>query len=221
MYFARRGNWIAAGICGALATSTRIIGVALFPAFIVEAYLSRSQGIYHQLKKCLLACFISSLGLLLYMWFMFQRTGNPFEFMTSLNAVYGAQRSDSFVLLPQVLYRYVFKILPSINYSYFPQFFSTYLEFVSGILFLILSVISFFKLRLSYAVFLAVGYLIPTLSGSFSSFPRYALVLFPAFILIAIYLEKIPGWTKWVLAIFGGIFLSLATSYFSRGYWIS
>ena len=221
MYLARRGNWLAAGIIGAAACATRIVGIALIPALLVEIY---SQVGLKDVKKLVQPIFfvsLAALGILGYMFFLKQRIGDPVAFFTSLNTVFGEQRSSSLVLFPQVFYRYFFKILPVLNYHYFPQIFYTYLEIVTASLFLVLSIVSYFKLRLSYSVFLTLGYLIPTFSGSFSSFPRYALVLFPGFILMATYLEKRPQFIRICVYILFGVTLFIAESLFVRGYWIS
>ncbi len=220
LYFARKGQWFYAGFIGTFATGTRIIGVALIPAFVAEAYVQYNTHI----KKYFLpfvASLMTLLGLLVYMLFLKERTGDPLNFFTSLNSVFGAQRDDSIVLLPQVFYRYFFKILPNIDYYYFPQVFTTFLELGSGILFFILSVIAFFKLRLSHATYMAFGYLVPTLSGSFSSFPRYALVLFPGFILMALIFENMPRTIRAFVYVISGVLLFVSLSLFIRGYWIS
>lgn len=220
LYFARKGQWFYAGLLGGLATGTRIVGVALIPAFLLESYLQYKMDI-KKYTQPVLAAILTFLGLILYMLFLKARTGDPLNFFTSLNSVFGAQRDDSIVLLPQVFYRYIFKILPSIDYHYFPQVFTTLLELGSGLLFLVLSIIAFFKLRLSYAVYLAAGYLTPTLSGSFSSFPRYALVLFPGFILVALGVNAIPKPARAFVYITSAVLLFVSLALFARGYWIS
>lgn len=146
--------------------------------------------------------------------------GDSLMFLHALPA-FGEQRSSIPILLPQVFYRYIIKILPNLNYSYFAGTFTAIMEFVTGILFLVVSVISFFKLRLSYALFLTLGYIIPTLSGSFSSLPRYVLVLFPAFILFSLWLNKTSRIIKifCYTMLFVGLIISL--SLFSRGFWLA
>ncbi|MCX6706188.1 MAG: hypothetical protein NTV24_03760 [Candidatus Woesebacteria bacterium] len=141
-------------------------------------------------------------------------------FLHSLPA-FGEQRSSIPILLPQVIYRYVFKILPNLNYSYFAGTFTTIMEFVVGIIFLVISVISFFKLRLSYSLFLILGYLIPTLSGSFSSLPRYVLVLFPAFILFSVWLDKTSRLVRIVSYTILLVGLIISLSLFTRGFWLA
>jgi len=76
-------------------------------------------------------------------------------------------------------------------------------------------------MRLSYAVYLALGFIVPTLSGSFSSFPRYSLVLFPGFILGATYLAKAPRFLQVLVFSLLFVLLSIATAMFTRGYWIA
>lgn len=219
-YFARKGNWIYSGLLGGLATGSRLVGIALVPALIVEAWIQWKKSKNSLNIGTILGLMLIPAGIFIYMYYLNVKTGDPLEFFHSVG-IFGQQRSASLVLLPQVFYRYIFKILPNVNYDYFPVIFSTLIEFSCGILFLALSILSFYKLRFSYAVYLAVGYLIPTLSGSFSSFPRYVLVLFPAFILGALYLERYPKLVK--IAVFSLLFalLGIATALFTRGYWVS
>ena len=154
------------------------------------------------------------------MYYLKVVTGDPLEFFHSV-AVFGEQRATGFVLLPRVFYRYIFKILPAINYQYFPVVFTTGLEFITAIVFTLLSILAFFRIRLSYAVYLVTGFIIPTFAGSFSSLPRYILVLFPAFILGSQLLLKVSKATK--ILFFGLLFITLviATALFVRGYWVA
>jgi hypothetical protein len=154
------------------------------------------------------------------MLYLNRATGDPLEFFHNVS-IFGAQRSSNIVLLPQVFYRYFFKVLPNIDYSYLPVVFTTYLEIASALVFLLLGIWSFYKLRLSYALFFTAGYLIPPLSGSFSSFPRYVLILFPAFMLLALLLEKSSKVTKAVVYGLLCLLLVVACGLFVRGYWVS
>jgi hypothetical protein len=65
------------------------------------------------------------------------------------------------------------------------------------------------------------GYLIPTLSGSFSSLPRYVLVLFPGFILMAVWLSKKSRWLQTAVLLILFLALGIATALFARGYWVA
>ncbi len=214
-YFARKGKWFLASVLGGLASGTRVIGIILLPVLFVEWYKEKKRK-----TKDLLSLLIIPLGLIIYMYYLKQTSGDWLAFLHTLPS-FGEQRSGNPILLPQVFYRYFVKIIPSLSYSYFPVVFTTFLEILTGLLFLFLSIIGFFRLRISYALFLALGYLIPTLSGSFSSLPRYVLVLFPAFILISLWLSKTPKLIQISVFVILFILLGLSLSLFSRGYFIS
>lgn len=219
-YAARRGNWILAGLLGAALTATRITGLALFPAIAYELIRAKKENPKLNLLVPIISLILIPAGLGIYMLYLNKATGDPLEFFNTI-AIFGQQRSTNLVLLPQVFYRYFFKVIPNVNFSYFPIVFTTLLEIVTALIFLVLSVWAFFKLRLSYALFLAAGYLIPTLSGSFSSFPRYVAVLFPAFILLAIWGRKLPKVARSVIFVLLFVTLAIASMLFVRGYWIS
>lgn len=218
-YFARNKKWFLAGILGGFSTATRIVGLALIPAFLAEGWQGRKK--IKKLAKPLLASLLTSLGIIFYTVYLKGQTGDPLAFFNDLSVTFGDQRQASFVLLPQVFYRYVFKILPNIPFDYFPALFTTWLEFLVAGLFLGLSVLSFFKQRLSYALYTFAGYILPTLSGSFSSLPRYVLILFPAYILMAKYLSKMKRLQRAIIWTILLILLGVATSMFVRGYWVS
>ena len=219
-YLARQKAWFWAAVLASLASATRVVGLALFPALILEWWFQSYKTRQKPAPRSFFYLFLAPLGLIFYMAYLQRVTGDPLEFLHSVE-IFGQQRSSTFVILPQVFYRYFVRILPSLNYNYFPVVFSTLLEITTALLFLALSIAAFFRLRLSYAAFLALGYIIPTLSGSFSSLPRYVLVLFPGFILMAYYLNGLSRSAKLVIMGVLSASLAIATAMFVRGYWIA
>jgi Gpi18-like mannosyltransferase len=219
-YFIRRKQWLGAGILGGLLTATRVTGLALVPAYFAEVYLLNKDNKLKNKASAIIGLLLIPLGIVFYMYYLNIRTGDPLEFFHSVE-IFGPQRQAAFILLPQVFYRYFFKILPGINYSYFPVVFTTYLEIVTAVIFTTVSVVAFWRVRLSYAIYLAAGFIIPTLSGSFSSLPRYVLVLFPAFMVFARILEKRPKPVRFVVFTLLFTCLAVATALFTRGYWVS
>lgn len=203
-YFARKEKWRKSVILGIASTVTRVVGFAAFLSLLPEF-----------LNKKRFEVFLIPAGLGIYMLYLWKVTGDPFNFINTVG-IFGPQRSSEIVLLPQVFYRYVFKILPNTGWNLLPFF-----ELSVASVFTILTIAAFKKLRLSYAIYLLVGFVIPTLSGSFSSLPRYVLVLFPAFILVSNYLVKLPR--ALLFFIFSILILGLAisTMLFTRGFWIS
>jgi hypothetical protein len=181
----------------------------------------------HKPKPCprlardiIMISLISPLGLLSYMYFLLKNTSDPLIFVHEIS-IFGNQRSSRLVILPQVIYRYLFKILPTISNSSPPLIFTSYLEFATGIIFLAAIIYGFFRLKISYSIYSLIAYIIPTLSGSFSSFPRYALELFPCFVLFALILGKFQNLHKYLIISALITTLAVSTALFWRGYWIS
>jgi Gpi18-like mannosyltransferase len=216
-YFARNKNWLIAGLFGLFATATRITGIALLPALIVEWYISKEN----MKLSTIIGMLLIPLGLVFYMLYLQITTSDALVFMRSLGDVFGEQRAGAFVLFPQVFYRYIVKILPNITWGYLPNVYTTILEFVVASLFLFLIWISYQKQRLSYFVYVASMYVISTVSGSFSSLPRYVLVMFPIFFLMAHYLDSLSPKLKYGVCTILLVLLGITTALFSRGYWIS
>lgn len=212
-YFARQNRWFLAGVLGGFATATRFIGILLLPALFTEWKVSNKKSV-----KSLLALALIPVGLLGYMYYLRENTGDALAFFHTFT-FFGEQRSTDLIVLPQVFWRYI-KILFDFPRTD-PMFFTIIMEFTTAVLFFVASIISFFKLRKSYAVYLTLGYIIPTLTGSFSSLPRYIVVLFPAFMLFAIFLEKKSIFVKTVMIIISLLLLGTSISMFVRGYWIA
>lgn len=219
-YFARKRNWLCSALLASLASATRVTGVVMPLAIFVEYLFQGKKATVRFWLKSVLVIVLSISGFLIYTFYLNQKTGDPLTFFHNVS-IFGQQRSSSFVALPQVFYRYIFKIIPNLTWGYFPQVFVTFLETLTAFVFLILSLVSFFKLRLSYAAYLTLGYLIPTLSGSFSSLPRYVLVLFPGFILMSLYLSKKGKIFKFVFLFALFLCFGISTTLFTRGFWVS
>ena len=120
------------------------------------------------------------------------------------------------ILIYQVFWRYLKMILTSkLDFLYF----AVWLELLVAIGFLVLLVLAYrAKVRPSYIIFSVLAYFIPTLSGTFSSLPRYCLILFPAFIYLGMLKSKFIRTI--ILAVFGILLVASAMLFF-RGYWVA
>lgn len=218
IYFARRENWLIASLLGLALTATRFVGLIILPTLVLE-WFSQNKNKKNSLSRFPSILLSIPVGLMSYMYFLDSKAHDMFAFFNNL-ALFGEQRSTHLITLPQVFYRYLFKIIPSLNTNFIPVIFTTWFEFSVGIIFLFASVWSFFKVRLSYATFLLLGYLIPTFSGSFSSIPRYVLVLFPFYIILTKLLRnrKIH---LFAFSLISFILLVISFGLFARGYWVS
>ena len=222
---ARKGNWLVAGLVGAVASATRPVGVFLFPALLVEFWeqkkiknekLKTKKFLMRDAADFMAICLVP-LGLGVYMIYLQQHFGDALMFLHSQPA-FGADRSDRIVLLYQVLWRYI-KMLMTVQLGSL-LYFRVLQELVSSLVFLILAVVSFKKVRLSYAVFAILSFITPTLTGTFSSMPRYVLVMFPAFIVLGKWFENRDRlWRFWIgLSV---ILLIIDVSLFLTGRWVA
>lgn len=102
-----------------------------------------------------------------------------------------------------------------------PLYLTILLEFLTAILGLALIVYGLLKgMRPSYLVFSGLGYILPTLTGSFSSLPRYVLVLFPLYIFLGNLLSHSGRLVKFLLLVISLSLLAVETMLFVRGYWV-
>ena len=102
-----------------------------------------------------------------------------------------------------------------------PLYFVVWLEFLTATGFLALLIWAYFqKIRISWLIFAVFTYLLPTLTGTFSSLPRYVLVIFPGFVGLSLLVEKYR-WGKILYLIFAIILMVVAVIFFTRGYWVA
>lgn len=221
-YFARKKKWILAGILGGLVVLTRIAGVALAPALIIEWWLQNRKLVEENLGKAaknflrtgFTASFLAGTGLLFYMLYLWIYFGDPFLFQKSMVA----WRQNEFVFPPQVILRYL-KIFFLVEKNLLVYWVAV-LEFLSMILYFALTFYVWKKIRLSYAVFMFFVLLLPTFTGTFAGMPRYILHAFPAFVGLGLLLN---GKKNLQITLFI-IFLALGfvfTALFTRGYFIA
>ncbi|WP_155373822.1 mannosyltransferase family protein [Catellatospora vulcania] len=80
LYLARRERWWLAGLAGALAGATRVIGLVLALALLYE-YLRRRGFDWRKVRLDVLAVALVPAGLALYMIFLWRAYGNPLVFI--------------------------------------------------------------------------------------------------------------------------------------------
>lgn len=216
-WFVRKDKFILAGIFAALASATKVQGILLGLFLAVELYLKYKDGLKNKINtfwKDIVGVAISPLGLLSYMFYLGKNFGDPMYFLTAQPA-FGAERSGtSFISLPQVIYRYS-KILLTVSPTN-TSFWNAVLELAVTIFLIWLLIYSFKKVRFSYWLFALLAAILPTLTGTLSSMPRYALLAFP--IIPAMVMFKKAG--KYI--IIAQVLLELVlVGVFIRGYWVS
>lgn len=212
-YMMRRNMWVKSTFFGIIASATRIFGFLLLPSFLYEAWIQKKE-----ISKIFWIFFIP-LGLIGYIFYQYVTVGDPLAFY-HLQKIVGEQHQSGFTFLPQVYLRY-FRMLATVD-TRNPIYQTLILELFTGIVFFLLPIYGYFKkVRFSYVVYALLGFLIPTIQGSFSSVPRYILAFFPSFLVLALILEKSPNVIKFIYIIGSVVLLFIETSLFSRGYWVA
>lgn len=216
----KKKHYLLAGVLGALASATRVVGIFIWPSLLLMVF---SQDRYK--LRAYFGVSLSTLGLLVYMAYLQKHFANPLYFF-HLQEQFGASRQSQLVSYPRVVFRYL-KIFWTVRpidwkfYAYAQEFFLSLLA-LGGLI--IASWQTFkkkIKLNWAYLVFAWGSYVLPTMTGNFSSMPRYILVCFPLFIYLAIFLEKKPwAWRFFYLTI-SLIFLIINLILFTQGYWVA
>jgi hypothetical protein len=254
-YFAQKGKFFWAGLLAGFASYTRPIGIFLLPALLVEYYQQESRRKMRErlaaLKerimnprrnhfayllqsriphfKNLFFISLSSWGLLKYMYYLKKTQGDWFYF-AKVQPDFGAQRSvDKLILLYQVFWRYLKMV-----FTVYPRqwlYFNVWFELLVSVLFLGLLLWGWYKrkeykIRPSWLTFATAAYFLPTFTGTFSSMPRYVLVCFPAFLVLArIFadLKKRHGFSRieWLYLGVSLLLLIVSSAFFFRGYWVA
>lgn len=225
-YFARKKQWLLAGICGFFLSITRIVGIFILPALIIDFFReekvisvwkkSTLQERIHLLIKFLPLC-LTPMGIIIYEFYNYLQKGDYLYFLHAHGNLGNGRAVDAIISIPQTLYRYS-KILLSVPVIQF-EWWIALLEigtFFIVLLLLLLAVKK--KVRLSYIVFSYLCFLLPALSGTFSGLPRYSVVLFPIFIIIMLIENKV---VKSFYLILSTILLFILLMFFSKGYFIA
>ncbi len=213
-YLARQRLWPQAAILAGLASATRLVGIFLLPALLWEYYRANRKPSLLRVAKYSL---VASSGLLLYLNFLQRRFGDWLIFVHSQPG-FGAGRQVSELVLPyQVIFRYA-KMLISVSpgNDIYPVLIFELLVTLGLTALIVYAFIK--KLRLSYLLFIIPALLLPTLTGTFASMPRYGLIAFPLFYLLGNLKKKS---VKIILAFGFGLTLVWALVRFSRGLWLS
>lgn len=218
IYFARRKNFLFAAVLAGFASGTRLVGSFLLPVLLIELYLNRKMflNLRSYLLNFLSILFFSASGLIAYIVYLWKIYGDPLMFVHSQPA-FGAGRSGGeIILLPQVMYRY-FKIFLTIPF-FTHDFLIASLEFIAFFSFFAILIFYSKKIRPSYLLFSFLAIIVPSLSGTFSSEPRYLLSIFPVFVIFSNI--KDMRFKIILLSIFS-ILLLILTTYFLKGFFIA
>lgn len=210
LFFLSKKNFLGAGLVTVFASLTKVTGV-LFIIPLAIVFLRERKVDF----RSVIGLAVAPLGLIGYMGYLWVNFGDPLFFLTSQPG-FGAGRSSlPIITLPQVFWRY-FKMFMMVKDP--TQFLTISSEFIFGILILGLIIWSFKKVSAERWWLALSLYLVPTLTGTLSSMPRY--VLFP-YILFIPALMTLSQKTKRFLVVVMLIIQIVLLSLFTRGYWVA
>ncbi len=211
-YLARNNKWLLASIFALLASITRIPGILLFPVLIVE-YLAQHEYKLNKIRKDFIYLFSIPLGLVTLMIFYWYKFNDALIFLHNQSTYL-----RSFTWPHEVIKSYIYTILINPNEVVSELYWILIIDLTMLILFLLLAIIAFKKLRLSYSIFLLLNILILIFTGTLSGMSRYVLPLFPAVILFGFLNNKILR--SLILIIFGLTQVYLIAR-FVNWYWVA
>lgn len=224
LYFAYKKRFLLSALLAGLSSFTRIQGVLLLIPFIFMLYNHRktiSENAKHIFRSHALFLLSPFIGCAAYMVYLYYSTGDPIYFLTSQPA-FSANRSTSIVLLPQVYFRYL-KIFLTADRNF--QYWVSVIEFISATATLSFALwhawISWMHKKmhdLGIALFSMGHVIMPTLTGTFSSVPRYSLFAFSTFIVLS---GARSTKMKIVILIISALLQCVFAMYFIQGYFIS
>jgi hypothetical protein len=207
----RTDHWLTAGLLGGLAALSRPIGVWLVVPLAIEAFLEWRAGRlrpWRPMWRPAVAVALPGLFLLAWMWFLWQRLGDPLAF---LHAQDGWDREvgppwDTIIefVNGRISLHTGFHSLTDLAFT---------LVGFAGL------ILSWRWLRPSYTVWFGVMLLVPLMTGSLMSMPRFVLVMFPLYLVLAI-LGRRQAVHDTLLVVgmgLGGIYMAL----YAQWYWVA
>jgi hypothetical protein len=189
--FFRTGRWIRGGLCGAVATATRVNGIMMWPALAWMVYTQLARGSSTEAGSDRRRAIASAvLGLLLvvsgigaYSAYIYSVTGNPIEWAATRQrwGYYpGGAPWTAPVRLIGALLAHPFTYLATEPMAPYDT-----LNGVTALVFIVATPFVWQRYGAAYGLFMAANLLLPLSSGQFEGLGRYCAVLFPFFIWLA------------------------------------
>lgn len=203
-YFLRGNKLFWATVFIALASATRLVGLAVVVGIWIDVFVR--QGLN---KKNWFVLF-SPLGFIIYCIFLYQQTGDAFYFITAENHW---QRT---LVTPGIGFWDALNSMFGGGWTNFN--FNIFLDLIFAIFGVGFAVRSFRFLPSSYAIFSLVSVGIPLFTPTLSSMPRFLLPIFPLFILVALMKNN---YLQIGFQIISTILLAIFAASFISGYWVS
>jgi hypothetical protein len=207
----RTDHWLTAGVAGAFAALSRPVGVVVAIPLLVEAFLEWRQGglpTIRSMWRPAVAIVLPGLALLGWMAYLGMRLHDPLAF---LHAQDGWDRQ---VGLPwdTIIRFFQGRLTLATGFHSLTDLAFTIVGVVGAVL-------AWRWLRPSYALYFTVMLLVPIATGSLVSMPRFVIVMFPLYLVMAI-LGRRQGVHETFLVVgmgLGGVYMAL----YAQWYWVA
>lgn len=208
-YMRARLWWIAAGV-GCLAALTRVEGVLLIVPFVMEWSAARDTGDRASVAD-LAAGLLTPLGLALYMGYLWVLRADPLYF-SHVQIHWNRHLAPPWVSLINASEKILHGSGPLVVAK-------ESLEVAFTLLMIGVLLGGLHRLRPSYIAYMGLSILVPMSTSNLMSMPRFALVLFPMFAILARWGER--PWVNNVILAFSLPLLGLFTVLFADWYWVA
>jgi len=181
-YGFRTRHWLPGGLCGAIATATRVPGVMMLPALGWLAWRN-AQPTVRDRASAAAGLVLAASGVGAYSLYIYQLTGHPFEWAATIERwgyhPGGYPWVGPLNLVGQLAvhpYRYL---------TTHPMAVYDTLYGVTGILFAVSIPFVWRRFGAAYGIFMLLSLWLPLSSGALEGVGRYCSVLFPCFLWLA------------------------------------
>ncbi len=208
----RRQKWWLAGVLGLLASLTRSAGLLLVIPYIIELWISRASitATRQNLVLRVLPLLLIPVGTLLYSIYCWHITGNPIAF-ASVQSHWGRHTTWPWAGIEQAFIDLFWnQPFGSFNEAHI------ILDLTATIGFIVLAILGWRKLRLSYSIWVAILLFYYLLSPGLAktdvllSNQRFVLEMFPAFITLAMLGIKYPRLHQALMLVFPALLATLS-----------
>ena len=215
LYLARKRSWSGAAMSRILAALTRFTGILVAPMLLAEWWFQRKAPGEHRSLTGLLASAAVPLGTGVYMLYLYLAFGDPLAFLHA-SAAWGRVPRSPLATIGELFQTPPGGWANAIAAGSLPL--DNWLDLGFVVFFLALGVVLLTRHRWGEGVYVTLGALLPFSTALLMSQRRYVWVLFPAFILLALWGEN--PWVDRLIVVASLLGLGLFTAMFANWYWV-
>jgi len=208
LFAARKERWLLAGMLGALSWMTRANGIALLPTLAVEA--GHQWFLTKRWRWQWLWIGIVPAGFAVYLYLNWRISGDPLAFLKLRKELFHMTSSWPWIGIADAFRN----LRRTPNQA---EIVGTQELLFTG-LGLVCSIVSWWKFRPIYAMWITANWLLLVCVTFIESMPRYCVTMFPIFFVFA-FLAENRLW-KMAITMWSLLFFALFSSLFARGWWV-